>query len=189
MNQKTDNREQKAENRKQKNLILYKQFQIYKFCLLFSVFCLLFSALGCESFARKFTRKSKKTDQAIEMVLAPEEYKGPNMTKEELYRQYFLFWRSWQDELINAFTQRSSQKKKIDCAQEALMNLLNMRGFLVAPAQKNLDAYIAKSRDLISDMQSDIYGSNDNRNIQTAERLKSEIQRGFIYPKVRNYLR
>jgi hypothetical protein len=158
--------------------------------IIVSLSCILLVNLaGCESFARKFTRKSKKADQAIEMVLTPEEYKGPNMTKEEIYRQYFLFWKSWQDELINALTQRSSLKKKIDCAREALKNLVNVRGLLVAPAQKNLDVYIAKSRDLISDMQSDIYGSNDNRNIQTAERLKSDIQRGFIYPKIRNYLR
>lgn len=158
--------------------------------IIVSLSCILLANLsGCESFARKFTRKSKKADQAIEMVLIPEEYKGPNMTKEETYRQYFLFWKSWQEELINAFAQRSSLKKKIDCGQEALKNLVNMRGLLVAPAQKNLDVYIAKSRDLISDMQSDIYGSNDNRNIQKAERLKSDIQRVFIYPKIRNYLR
>ncbi len=150
---------------------------------------LLVNLAGCESFARKFTRKSKKTEQAVEMVLVPEEYKGPNMTKEEIYRQYFLLWKSWQDELINALTQNASLKKKIDCAQEALKKLVNMRGLLIAPAQKNLDLYIAKSRDLISDMQSDIYGSNDNRNIQAAERLKADIQRGFIYPKIRNYLR
>ncbi|MDP2043978.1 MAG: hypothetical protein Q8K15_02275 [Candidatus Omnitrophota bacterium] len=159
-----------------------------KFVIVFLSCVLLANLAGCESFARKFTRKSKKADQAVEMVLTPEEYKGPNMTKEEIYRQYFLFWKSWQDELINALVQRSSLKKKIDCAREALKNLVNMRGLLVAPSQKNLDVYIAKSRDLISDMQSDIYGSNDNRNIQTAERLKADIQRGFIYPKIRNYL-
>jgi len=150
---------------------------------------LLVNLIGCESFARKFTRKSKKSDQVIEMVLVPEEYKGPNMTKEEIYRQYFLFWKSWQDELINALSQNASLKKKVDCAQEALKNLVNMRGLLIAPAQKNLDLYAARSRDLISDMQSDIYGANNNRNIQSAERIKSDIQRGFIYPKVKNYLR
>jgi len=160
-----------------------------EFVIVFLSCILLANLAGCESFVRKFTRKSKKADQAVELVLTPEEYKGPNMTKEEIYRQYFLFWRSWQDELINALTQRSSLKKKIDCAREALKNLVNMRGLLVAQAQKNHDVYIVKSSDLISDMQSDIYGSNDNRNIQTAERLKSDIQRGFIYPKIRNYLR
>ncbi len=160
-----------------------------RFIVVFFSGILLINLAGCESFARKFTRKSKKTEQAVEMVLVPEEYKGPNMTKEELYRQYFLFWKSWQDELINALTQSASLKKKVDCGQEALKNLVNMQGLLIAPAQKNLDVYVARSRDLISDMQSDIYGANNNRNIQSAERIKSDIQRGFIYPKVKNYLR
>ena len=160
-----------------------------KSAIIFLSGILLINLVGCESFARKFTRKSKKSEQAIEMVLVPEEYKGPNMTKEEIYRQYFLFWKSWQDELINALAQNASLKKKIDCAQEALKNLVNMRGLLIAPAQKNLDLYVVRSRDLISDMQSDTYGANNNRNIQSAERIKSDIQRGFIYPKVKNYLR
>jgi len=162
---------------------LKKLFLVFLSCIF------LLNLAGCEVFTRKFTRKSKKTDQAIEMVLIPEEYKGPNMTKEEIYRQYFLFWKSWQDELINALTQGSSLKKKVDCAQEALKSLVNMRCLLIEPAQKNLDTYITESKDLILNMQSDIYGSNNNRDICTAERIKSDIQRGFIYPKVRNYLR
>ena len=149
----------------------------------------LINLVGCEAFTRKFTRKSKKDKAPEEMVLSPEEWTGPKMSKEEMYRQYYLFWKSWQDELINALTQNASLKKKVDCAQEALKNLVNMRGLLIAPAQKNLDLYVVRSRDLISDMQSDTYGANNNRNIQSAERIKSDIQRGFIYPKVKNYLR
>lgn len=159
------------------------------FCILFFVVCLLFSTVGCESFVRKFTRKSKKTDQLVEMVLVPEEYKGPNMTKEELYRQYFLYWKSWQDELINAFTQKASLKKKIDCAQEALKNLVNMKMLLVPDARKNLDAHIVKSNGLLSCIKSDTYGTSDDRNCQTAQLIKSNIQQEFIYPKIRNYLK
>jgi len=160
-----------------------------RFIVFFCSSIIVVNLAGCEAFTRKFTRKSKKTDQTVEMVLAPEEYKGPNMTKEELYRQYFTFWKSWQDELINALTHNASLKKKVDCAQEAVKNLLNLRGLLVEQAQKNLDVYIARSMDLLSDMQKDIYGASNNRNSDAAERIKSDIQRGFIYPKVKNYLR
>ena len=149
---------------------------------------LAFNLVGCESFTRKFTRKSKKSDQVVEMVLVPQEYKGPNMTKEELYRQYFLYWKSWQDELINALTQKASLKKKIDCAQEALKNLAQMKRLLVVDASKNLDLSIAKLNDLLAVIRSDVYGTNDIRNLQTAQRLKSSIQTNFVYPKVRNYL-
>jgi len=157
-------------------------------CVLLSVFLLL-DLVGCESFVRKFTRKSKKSDQAVEMVLAPEEYKGPNMSKEELYRQYFLYWKSWQDELINALTQKSSQKKKIDCAQEALKNLINMKMQLLADSQNNFDPTIARLNDLLASLKSDTYGTNDNSNLRTAEQMKANIQRDFVYPKIRNYLK
>lgn len=154
------------------------------------LFCfLLLDLLGCEAFTRKFTRKSKKPDAAVEMVLTPEEYKGPDMSKEELYRQYYLYWGSWQDELINALTQKASLKKKVDCAQEALKNLVNMKMMLVADAQKNFDSEIARLNDLLVNMKSDIYGVNDSRNLRVAERIKSSIHKGFIYSKIRNYLK
>lgn len=150
---------------------------------------LLLDLAGCESFTRKFTRKSKKSDRAVEMVLVPEEYKGPNMTKEELYRQYFLFWKSWNDELENALIQKSSLKKKIDCAQEALKNLVNMKNMLVGDMQKNIDVYVNKTIDLLASIKSDIYGTDDSRNLHIAEGIKSDIHKGFIYPKIRNYLK
>lgn len=151
--------------------------------------CLLLELVGCESFVRKFTRKSKKTDQAVELVLVPQEYKGPNMTTEELYRQHFLYWKSWQDELINALAQKASQKKKADCAQEALKHLVNMKMMLVPDAQKNIDAYITKLNNLLSGLKSDIYGSGDDRNRLTAERIKAGIDKGFVYSKIKNYLK
>ena len=123
------------------------------------------------------------------MVLVPEEYKGPNMTKEEIYRQYYLYWSSWQDELINALTQKSSLKKKVDCAQEALKNLVNMKMMLLVDAQKNFDPEIVKLNDLLVDIKSDLYGANDSRNLQVAQLIKFRIHKGFIYPKIRNYLK
>lgn len=157
-------------------------------CVLLSGFLLLGLA-GCESFARKFTRKSKKTEQAVEMVLVPEEYKGPNMTKEELYRQYFLYWKAWQDELINALAQKASLKKKVDCAEQALKNLVNMKMQLVVQAQKNFDPAITRLGGLLASLKSDVYGANDLANCRAAEQIKSDIQRDFIYPKIRNYLK
>ena len=163
--------------------------RLKKIALVLICCCLLLDLAGCESFTRKFTRKSKKTDQAVEMVLIPEEYKGPNMTKEELYRQHFLFWQSWEGELENALIQKSSLKKKVDCAQEALKNLVNMKNMLVTDVQKNLDVYINKTIELLASIKDDVYGTNNSRNLQIAERIKSDIHQGFIYPKIRNYLK
>ncbi|MFA5093048.1 MAG: hypothetical protein WC543_03805 [Candidatus Omnitrophota bacterium] len=158
------------------------------FCFLLLSFLLL-NLVGCESFARKFTRKNKKSNQPIQMVLAPEEYKGPDMSKEELYRQYFIYWKAWQDELINALTQKSSLKKKVDCAQEALKNLVNMKMQLLLEAQKNFDPTLARFSELLTDLNNDVYGNRDNSNRQEATQIKANIMRDFAYAKVRNYLK
>ncbi len=163
--------------------------RIRKIALVMVCLFLLLDLVGCESFTRKFTRKSKKSDQAVQMVLVPEEYKGPNMTKEELYRQNFLFWQSWENELENALTQKSSLKKKVDCTQEALKNLVNMKNMLVTDVQKNLDLYINRTIDLLASIKTDVYGTNDSRNLGIAEGIKSDIHKGFIYPRIKNYLK
>lgn len=161
---------------------------IKTFCLSLIVFLLL-NLVGCESFTRKFTRKSKKSNQPVQMVLAPEEYKGPDMSKEELYRQYYIYWKSWQDELINALTLKSSLKKKVDCAQEALKNFVNMKMQLLPEARKNFDATIARFNELLVSLNKDVYGSADNSNCQEATQIKANISRDFAYAKVRNYLK
>jgi hypothetical protein len=108
---------------------------------------LVVSLAGCEAFARKFTRKPK-TVKTEELVLAPEEYKPPSRTPEEVYRGYFLFWKSWQDELINALAQdSSSRKKRIDCAQEALKNLTSMRDMLDDASWKKINKYVIQLAD------------------------------------------
>src|SRR3989338_7136675 len=114
-----------------------------KICRLLVISFLIVNLLGCDAFVRKFTRKTKKENlPQKEMVLAPEEWSGPQMTSEQMYRQYFLFWKSWQDELIETLLQKKSQKKQIDCSLEAIKNLLNLRALLNSDSQKKLDNYI-----------------------------------------------
>jgi len=180
MKQNSENRTQKTELRKTK--IFIRNI----FCL-FSVLCLLFSTLGCEAFVRKFTRKSKQ-EKPEEMVLAPEEWKGPKMTKEEQYRQYFIFWQSWHDELINAFAGNASQKKKLDCATQAIKNLIGMRGLLNEDRQKQLDVYLRQFNDLKDEIKSDIYGSFRDAYRLSAENIRRNIRQRFSYNDIKNDL-
>ncbi|MDD2927377.1 MAG: hypothetical protein PHE30_00810 [Candidatus Omnitrophica bacterium] len=157
-----------------------------RWLLFFIFYFLLFTLCGCEAFVRKFTRKSKKDKAPVEMVLAPEEWKGPQMTKEEQYRQYFVFWQSWQDELINALTQNAPQKKKLDCAQQAMKNLVGLRSLLNESKQKQLDIYLKQLVDLQNDIKSDIYGNANNFYRQNSEKLKMNISQRFSYNDVKN---
>ncbi len=158
--------------------------------------CCLFSFVllcGCEAFVRKFTRKSKKDEErAPQLVLAPEEYKAPQMSKEEVYRQYFLFWKSWHSELVESFnaapTASFNYKKPLSCIKESISNLEQLSRLLNAEKQKQLDIYIKKMKMLQDDIAADSYGSSLASFRLKAEDLKRNILRDFSYQKIKDSL-
>jgi len=153
--------------------------------LLVTSYSLLVTMLGCDAFVRKFTRKSKKdVDVQEEMVLAPQEYKS-SMSKEDYYRQYFLYWKSWQGELIDALFVGANHKKRLDSMNEAISNLKSMRALLNLEAQKKLDTYILKMEDLKGDVKDDVYGTWLDVNRQKAEQIRRGILRDFSYNKIK----
>jgi len=157
---------------------------ISKTILLVASCSLLVTMLGCDAFVRKFTRKPKKEDlPKEELVLFPEEYK-PTMDKEQVYRQYFLFWQSWQEELITALLRSGNHKKQVDCAEEAIKNLTSLKPLIKAEKQKKLDIYITQLKDLRDQIKMDAYSSRADVNIQEAERIKKGILRDFSYSKI-----
>ncbi|MDD4898991.1 MAG: hypothetical protein PHT31_02795 [Candidatus Omnitrophica bacterium] len=157
-------------------------------CLL--VWILSFAVLlsGCDAFVRKFTRKKKKENlPREEMVLEPQEYKQ-TMSKEQLYRQYFLYWQSWQDELVEALARSTNHKKQVSCADQAMKNLIYLRNMLGGEKQKQLDVLVAQLKDLQDAVKLDTYGTNAFINRGTADRLKMRIKREFSYDKVKGHI-
>ncbi len=172
------------------------QYKLYRFqkkirqvIILSTLYFILSTIIGCDAFVRKFTRKSKKENlPKEELVLAPEEYKPPKMTKEEAYRQYFLYWKSWHDELINSLSGGSSHKKRMDCANETINNLEQLRLALQETRQKKIDVYINQLKDLKKEIAEDLYGNNLSASRLAAERIKRNILRDFSYNKIKDYL-
>lgn len=164
--------------------------QITQMIFLFFVFCYFsVSLVGCEAFVRKFTRKSKKAKTKEVPVLQPEEYSLSDIPIEERYRQYFLFWKTWQDELITALGSSASYKKRKDCLREAIKNLEQIKSFLFEEKQKELDVYLKKLHNLEGQISRDIYGAKLAIHKSRAEILKRNILRDFSYSKVKNHLR
>ncbi len=159
-----------------------------KLLLLVIVFSFVIALTGCDAFVRKFTRKSKRdAKDKQELVLAPEEYKSAFANKEEEYRQYFLYWKSWHDELINSLSGIGviSNKKQVDCANEAIKNLLYMKKVLNEAKQKELDVYVKQLNDLRDAIKDDSYSKSLTMNRMAAERIKRGILRDFSYDKVK----
>jgi hypothetical protein len=138
---------------------------------------------------KKFTRKSKKGEVEEEPVLVPQEYSLSDISTEERYRQYFLFWRSWQDELIIALDSSASYKKRKSCLEEAIKNLGEIRPLLFEEKQKELDVYLEKLTNLGNEISEDIYGTKLVIHRNRTESLRRNILRDFSYSKVKNHLR
>lgn len=140
--------------------------------------------LGCDAFVRKFTRKKKSTSPREEMVIAPQEYK-PTMTHAEMYRQYFLYWKSWQDELIESLLRTTNHKKKVGCVAQALENMLQLKRLLNDQTKLKLDKYIQDMKDLQAVVDSDLYDANAVSIRQQAERIRRNFLRDFSFDKVK----
>lgn len=151
---------------------------------------LLPSLVGCEAFVRKFTRKPKKDKiKKEEMILVPEEYKGPNMSQEELYRKYFLFWKSWDNELHESLSgSGANHKKQISCAKEAIKNLVQMKFYLNEEKQKKLDVYIDRLGALKELIARDVYSSKVAIHRNNAERIRRGILKDFSFEKIKDSL-
>ncbi|MCU0651867.1 MAG: hypothetical protein MUC39_02875 [Candidatus Omnitrophica bacterium] len=158
------------------------------FILVCSLWFLVFSLTGCDAFVRKFTRKSKKDKlPQEELVLVPQEYKS-NMSKEEQYRQYFLYWESWQEELTEALLHSTNRKKPLGCANEALKNLDQMKSMLGGEQKKRLESYFTQLRELKDSIQEDTYGTNNSWYRSKAEEIQRSVSRDFSYLKIKKSL-
>ena len=157
--------------------------------ILATCYSLLVTLVGCESVAQKFIRKPKKKDMEDEIVLVPKDYSSIKVPVEERYRQNFVFWKSWQEELVVSLDSSDSYKKRISCISEAIKNLERNRPLLSREKQKDLDAYLDKLRDLHNSISKDIYGGNSISHKNKAEVLKRDILRDFSYLAIKEYLR
>lgn len=157
--------------------------------LIVTVVFIIANLLGCESIVRKFTRKTKDSEKhKEEMVLVPEEYKGQQMSKEELYRKRLMYWESWQDEVISSLLDNASYKKRVSCINYAVKHIKEMQGMLVGAKREKFDTYVKRMLELQVAITEDSNGHYLSRNRSTAEHLKIEILRHFSYGDIKDSL-
>lgn len=161
-----------------------------KASLLIVLCFLLLTTAGCESFRRKFIRKSKMPPKKEEVVVTFQDYPDAPFPKDIVYKNYLLYWRSWVDELDVALVSGGSRKKRIDCAEQAIGNLVSMQQMLVEEKRPGLEKYIDELRDI------KIKAASDNINEVMANSLSSKlrrhkivIERDFRYEKIKDTLK
>jgi len=152
-------------------------------CIVVVMLCL--SVAGCASMQRKFTRKKQKEEKMMPIVTT---YEYPIEERvDELYKKRFLFWKSWHGELIDRM--EDSYKKRAECYNELMQNLMEMQKYLNDEKCKELEGFVEEIRLLDTDVKKiDLTKSERYRIAQVLEKTRRLIDKRFSYSHVKDFL-
>ncbi|HAJ56946.1 MAG TPA: hypothetical protein DCL35_04165 [Candidatus Omnitrophica bacterium] len=151
----------------------------------------IFLVTGCETLRKKFVRKRKKTESTEPMVIVPRDYSAHPFPSDVLYKQYFVYWKSWNQELVSSLIDKLSYKKILDCAQQSLVNLRKMKDLLADEKANELQVYIDRTQDLEARIEhaKNLPPSQMNMLKYDAERILSTVNRNFDSRKMKDHLK
>lgn len=157
-------------------------------CKLLLIFALVISVGGCASFKKKFVRKPKETEKPTPIVHTKDytqEY--GNLL---LYEKHYLFWKYWQEELINTLSSKSSNRKKeIRSSHSALDELKALGNYLNPEGAKLLAPYIIELENITKRLLSRKHiGSQVSKFKRELEKHKRNVQRTFFYKDVEEWI-
>ena len=146
---------------------------------------------GCDSLRRKFTRTKKSEASQESMVIAPRDYSAHPFPNDVLYRQYFTYWKSWNQELVRSLEERASHKKILDCAEQCLLNLNKMKGFLKDEQAAQLDVFMKKTERLRQEIAAhpSFLPSQYDSLRYDADRIYSNVNRQFDGHKMKDAMK
>ena len=163
--------------------------KIAQIIVLVTGFWLLVSLTGCEAFVKKFRRKPRE-EKREEPIIQPESYPDVALNKDELYRDYFLFWESWADELVSFLRDNANTKKQKECIQQAMDNLLKMQSLLNEEKAASLDGFVIELTTVKNVLFQSYLNSADFSYLKNkVERVKARVHRDFVFSKIKKDLR
>ena len=148
---------------------------------------LLISLAGCApEWQKKFIRKKKDVKKMPRIYQLKRYEKKPSL---ELYRKHYVYWETWQSELIEVLGNNS--KKDTRCVEEAVGQLKDMQYILVPEKGDKLNPHIKNMeqiRDMIvrGDMTQPTNRDYVKRRLERTDRV---VKREFSPNKVKNYIK
>jgi hypothetical protein len=112
---------------------------------------------------------------------------GKDLRVGELYKKHFLYWKTWQTELIDRID--GTYKKRIECYDHSLMHLLEMERYLGGTKAEELQVFIAQIKSIDPDIRKKRLSKSEILNItHLLEKTKRQIDKKFSYLDVKNFL-
>ena len=155
------------------------------------IFFCLWSAQGCESLRKKFTRTKKNQEPQEQVIIVPRDYSAHPFPSDVLYKQYFVYWKSWNQELVTSLNDADPYKKIMDCVQQAAIDLKKMATYLVDEKARSLEVYVKQTEDLKNDIEMARAMPTSQMNLlrYKAERILSSVNRQFDPRKMKDFLK
>lgn len=149
------------------------------------------SCEGCEAFRKKFVRKKQMEEETMEQViLEPQEYPEVVHDNPELYKNSYTLCKAWYSDLLESLKDEGSYKKQLQCFNEVLKNLSEMRNLLKEEKQQELDLCISE----ISNNKEQLINSRLKNSIlpqlkSNLARVEKTIRTKFNYNKIKESIR
>ncbi|MBU0759811.1 MAG: hypothetical protein KKC66_00575 [Candidatus Omnitrophica bacterium] len=149
------------------------------------IFLLCVSLCGCAGLQRKFARKKKDEERPAPVITTYDYAKDRRV--DELYKKHFLFWKSWQTELINRMG--ATYKKRAECFDFTVSSLEEIKKYLKGPKSTELEKFITKIKTIDPEIRElRLSRSQQYRMKHLLETTKRQIDRQFSYTKVKDDL-
>ena len=158
---------------------------------LLTAHCVLLTSLtGCESFQKKFVRKSKHSKTSYASIINFEDY-AHAMTPLDRYRKHNLLFDYWNGELLDAFQEpHLNSKRCIRASDEALSELRTMQHLLVEEPAARVAPLIEERARLHADLKSGLLdGQRANRAWHVLEDQTRRVHREFFWRDVEDHLK
>lgn len=135
---------------------------------------------------RKFVRKRKPKPRQVHFF---EEKYVPEFPNATLYNSHFVYWKSWQQDWIEALTSGNYKKQKT-AAELSLSELKQMQKYLMEAKAGELEKYVQDVARIHGQvMESAPSPAAGSRMRTDLDRLRRIISREFYFKKVRDSIK
>jgi len=149
------------------------------------IFLLSISFTGCAGLQRKFVRKKKKQEK-IAPVVTTFDY-SKDLRVDELYKKHYLFWKTWQLELIERMG--GGRKKRISCYDYTMKHLLDMKKYLGEPKEEEIEVVVKEIKSIDPAIRKKRLSKNKQYKMtRLLERTFRQIEKRFSYNDVKDFL-
>ena len=159
------------------------------FWFFLTAYCLLLTACGCESFQRKFQRKSKN-ERPPTPIISFHDYSG-TMTPLERYRKHYIMFEYWNQDVIDALQVSSPNPKRYrQSSEEALNELHTLQSLLGDDLAAHLTPLIEERTKINHQIQSPVFNTSQAGGVaQLLDRQARQIHREFFWRDVQERLK